>query len=135
VEVIVRVLVCGSRDWTAGEIVHVVLSGIWQMHVDTSFNDWPPNPFTVITGGAKGADSFAAEWAEKQAGVDLLVYRAKWEEHGKAAGPIRNQRMLEEGKPDCVVAFSDLPVTTGTADMIRRAKRADIVCWQVGRPR
>lgn len=43
--------------------------------------------------------------------------------NGKAAGPIRNQRMLDEGKPDLVVAF---PGGRGTADMVRRAKAAGV---------
>ena len=38
--------------------------------------------------------------------------------YGKAAGPIRNQQMLDEGKPDVVIAF---PGASGTADMINRA--------------
>jgi hypothetical protein len=40
---------------------------------------------------------------------------AEWERLGRKAGPIRNQRMLEEGKPDLVVAF---PGGTGTAGMM-----------------
>ena len=43
--------------------------------------------------------------------------------HGKGAGPIRNQRMLDAGQPDLVVAFEG---GRGTADMITRTKRAGI---------
>lgn len=39
--------------------------------------------------------------------MELLRFPAKWNEHGKAAGPIRNQQMLTEGKPDVVFAFHD----------------------------
>jgi hypothetical protein len=33
------------------------------------------------------------------------VPQGEWDELGKKAGPLRNQRMLDEGKPDLVVAF------------------------------
>jgi hypothetical protein len=33
------------------------------------------------------------------------VTQGEWDELGKKAGPLRNQRMLDEGKPDLVVAF------------------------------
>jgi len=51
------------------------------------------------------------------------MVRAKWSKHGRAAGPIRNQEMIDECKPDLVVAF---PGGRGTADMVRRAKAAGI---------
>ena len=41
------------------------------------------------------------------------------EKHGNAAGPIRNQRMLDHGKPDIVVAF---PGGSGTADMVKLSR-------------
>jgi hypothetical protein len=53
------------------------------------------------------------------------VFYADWDKHGRAAGPIRNQQMLDEGKPDLVVAFL-LPQGSGTLDMIRRTEKAGI---------
>jgi hypothetical protein len=47
---------------------------------------------------------------------------------GKAAGPIRNQRMIDEGKPDLVIAF---PGGRGTADMVSRAKKAGIPVQEI----
>ena len=51
------------------------------------------------------------------------VAEADWAKHGRKAGPIRNQRMIDEGRPDLVVAF---PGGTGTADMVERARVAGI---------
>jgi len=48
---------------------------------------------------------------------------ANWAELGRKAGPIRNQQMLDEGKPNLVVAF---PGGRGTADIVRRARAAGI---------
>lgn len=77
----------------------------------------------IMQGGARGADAMAREWAEVK-GVELLTFPADWGKDKKAAGPIRNQRMVTEGRPHCVIAF---PGTTGTDDMKRRARRAGIL--------
>ena len=58
----------------------------------------------IIEGYAKGADTLAGEWALAR-NIHLLTYPANWRKDGKAAGPIRNVRMLEEGHPDLVLAF------------------------------
>jgi hypothetical protein len=81
---------------------------------------------TVIEGGARGADALAASWVRNpgwEGTVEHEQYPAEWSLHGKAAGPIRNQEMLDVGKPDVVYAF---PGGRGTADMVRRANKAGI---------
>lgn len=55
--------------------------------------------------------------------VPVRVFKADWDKHGKAAGPIRNQQMLDEGKPDLVLAFAG---GKGTDDMCRRARAAGV---------
>jgi hypothetical protein len=52
------------------------------------------------------------------------VFPAKWDEYGKAAGPIRNQEMVDS-KPDLVLAFWD-GRSPGTLDAIKRAVLAGI---------
>jgi len=81
----------------------------------------------VIHGGAKGADTLAARSADNQ-GVTAEAYPADWGTHGKAAGPIRNQQMIDDAKPDVCWAFVDKPLaeSRGTADMVRRARKAGI---------
>ena len=76
----------------------------------------------MITGGAKGADWLGHYWAIKR-GIPYKVFPADWMTYGKAAGPIRNQQMLDDGKPDVVIAF---PGASDTADMINRAGLADV---------
>lgn len=73
---------------------------------------------TIIEGGATGVDSVAADFALMD-GCAIEEYQAKWKEHGVSAGPIRNRRMIEEGKPDVVIAF---PGGKGTANMVAQAK-------------
>ena len=79
----------------------------------------------IITGGASGADEVAQDWAI----VNWCQFETypvtpeEWARLGKKAGPLRNARMLAEGKPDLVLAF---PGGTGTADMVSKAKAAGV---------
>jgi hypothetical protein len=76
----------------------------------------------VIHGGASGADSLAHYWGLERE-VRTVTFNADWKNQGKAAGPLRNQRMLAEGRPDLVLAA---PGGKGTADMVRRARAAGV---------
>ena len=107
-----RVLVCGGRDYKDRREVYELLSCI---HQDDPIS-------RIIQGGALGADRFAADWA-RCAGVRVEEYKADWERHGKAAGPIRNGQMIRDGRPHLVLAF---PGGAGTANMIKQAKAAGI---------
>lgn len=109
-----RILVCGGRDYTDWFRFNRKMIGI--------IYPYGLEDTVIISGGAKGADTFAATWGERF-GLKVEEYPANWEEYGKAAGAIRNQQMLDEGKPDLVVAFSG---GKGTADMIRRAEKAGV---------
>lgn len=83
----------------------------------------------VMHGDAKGADRLAGK-AAVQFGVPVKSFPADWKTHPKAAGPIRNQQMLDyliwcrsKGHSVQVVAF---PGGKGTADMVERAEAAGI---------
>lgn len=106
-----RVLVCGSRTWTDVEAIGRELACF-------------PGDTTIIHGAAKGADAIA-ETIASQLGFKLLVFPAFWETEGRAAGPLRNLRMLAEGQPDLVLAFHKAG-SKGTAHMIRAAEFAGI---------
>lgn len=108
-----RLLVCGSRDWTNRQAIRRELTPLSKNTV-------------VIHGFSRGADRIAGEIAYGL-GLDLTIFPANWNRYGKPAGVIRNQRMLDEGKPDIVYAFHhNLDESTGTADMVERAKKAGI---------
>jgi len=107
-----RVLVCGGRDYHDHVRVSAVLD---KLHAEAGIA-------TIIEGGAHGADHCAASWADDR-GVSRQTYEADWENHGNFAGPMRNKRMLDEGKPDLVIAF---PGGKGTEDMKRKARKAGI---------
>jgi len=102
-----RVIVCGGRDYPDDAHVWRTLDALDDEHGIRA----------LAHGGATGADDHAGRWAEISR-IEHRVFRADWKKHGKAAGPRRNQKMLDEFKPDVVVAF---PGGRGTADMVRRA--------------
>ena len=81
----------------------------------------------LIEGDAPGADRLAGHWAQRN-GVTSVKYPADWGTHGKRAGPLRNLRMLREGKPELVVAF---PGGAGTAHMVQLARGAGVEVIEV----
>ncbi len=107
-----KLLVCGGRDYRDERDLFRVLDAIRLEHPVSM----------VIQGGARGADQLARTWAERRL-IPFAEYPADWNRHGKAAGPRRNQQMLDDGRPDLVVAF---PGGRGTDDMIRRAHDAGV---------
>ena len=59
-----------------------------------------------------------------------LEFPAHWSEHGKAAGIIRNQEMVDFIKDkDCKAIFFWDGASRGTGDCLNRAKRAGIYDW------
>lgn len=127
-----RILVCGGRDFTDKAFVYRILYDFiinhgltFDLDVFGPIYDWCK--ITIISGGAKGVDTFAINFSESY-GTKLEIYMADWEKYPKAAGPIRNQQMLDEAKPNIVIAF---PGGKGTANMIRRARKAGVEIREV----
>lgn len=113
-----RILFCGDRNWSDYDSV---------LETMRSYKN-NSGLVTVIEGEARGADTLA-RIAGEELGLTVVKYPADWDRHGKAAGPIRNQQMLDEGQPDMVVAFhNNINNSKGTRDMITRAKKAGINC-------
>jgi len=110
-----RVLVCGGRDF---HDMQLLVRALDALHARFRFR-------SLIHGGARGADQLAGRWA--RSGVlgasNVQVFEADWNKYGASAGPVRNQKMLDEGQPALVVAF---PGGAGTRDMVGRALKAGV---------
>jgi hypothetical protein len=123
-----RVLIYGGRDFgnvRAGNLSPEELerrSAEYRLGYDFLTSLFPHRDVAVIQGGAPGADALGADWAVCSE-VALTTFRADWSRWGRAAGPMRNARMLEEGRPDMAVEF---PGGRGTADMRKRLKAAGV---------
>ena len=110
-----RILVCGGRNFSDVRMLYDVLDGL------------KPQIDVLIHGDAKGADRLAGGWAIANK-IPVKKYPADWDTYGKTAGYIRNKRMLDEGKPDLVLAFRG---GAGTRNMINTAQRQNVKVKQV----
>lgn len=107
-------VVCGSRRFGDLELVIETLDRLTE----------PFDVVEVIHGAANGADTLADVWARRR-GLPRRRFHPDWDKHGKGAGPIRNQEMLDHVKEfdnARLVAFWD-GESRGTADMITRARK------------
>lgn len=132
-----RVLVCGGRDygWIDKEN-HIGFNQVEYDLMEEELN-MVTNPahggkwsFELICGMAVGADTMAYNWAKRH-GVEVHEFPADWNQYGKRAGYIRNKQMLDEGKPDLVIAF---PGGKGTAMMVNLARQAGVKVIEVSDP-
>lgn len=117
----VRVLVCGGRDFTNAPGLYAELSALHTRR-----------PFTALMHGmATGADRAAGRWARSH-GIEELTFEPDWARYGNHAGRMRNAHMLREGKPDLVIAF---PGNNGTRHMVRiaRQENVEVIESKVGR--
>ena len=84
---------------------------------------------SLFHGAARGADQ-AISCAADQLGWPQIAFPAAWQQHGRAAGPIRNRQMLERsldllaalpmGAGLLVIGF---PGSRGTASLLDQAHR------------
>jgi len=117
-----RILVCGGRDYIDYKEFDSLMDSVY-----SNLGEGYDFECVIIQGGAKGADFLARGWANSL-GFECIEFPADWKTYGKGAGHIRNQQMLDEGRPDVVVAF---PGGKGTKDMVARARKAGIEVIEV----
>lgn len=110
-----RILITGGRDFNHKEIVMQALT-------DT-IASFSGEEVVVVHGGAKGADTLAAECAKKL-GAGVECHPADWETHGKKAGPIRNVHMVNLGADICLAFPSQQ--SKGTWHCVKKAREAGI---------
>lgn len=122
-----KILVCGGRDFYNWELLRDTLEKYLPQPIEDRISYLDNKHIVIISGEAKGADSLAKDFS--------IVYRtgyerypAQWDKYGKSAGYRRNLQMLEEGKPDLVIAF---PGGKGTKNMIELSKKAGIEVRQI----
>lgn len=95
-------------------------------------------PDLVIVGDATGVDQSARNWCAAN-GTAYVIARANWQRWSRAAGPKRNQTIVDtlrafeqEISGDAPLSYRNevvlgaFPGGTGTADCIRRARKAHL---------
>lgn len=99
----IRVLVCGSETWSDSRFMLHTLRQL-------------PAGSIIIEGGAKGADTMAARYAD-QLGFEVEEFSANTD----------SQELLDEGEPDVVIAFHEsIADSEATKEICLLAKRDGI---------
>ena len=127
-----KVLIFGGRDFNDQNHMANVLNAFYDLN----------GPITcVVHGAAKGADLLGQHFARNWLGVPDEPYPAAWSDltapgavikqgrygpYNVIAGHQRNQRMIDEAKPEWAIMF---PGGAGTADMKARLDKAGIPVW------
>lgn len=108
-----RFIFTGSRHWTDEKPVERLLLAL--------MGKYPQ--MTVVHGDARGLDTLVGKIAT-ELGLRVEAWPAKWGTEGRAAGPLRNQRMVDQGAR----ATWAFPVdgSVGTYDCMNRADKAGI---------
>lgn len=88
------VAVTGGRDFSDSSLVDDALDKFHEDHEIT----------LLVHGGCSGVDFISKSWAKRN-GVHTAEIQALWDYYGRAAGPIRNEAMLANIKPDVLLAF------------------------------
>lgn len=115
-----KVIVCGGRNYNNKDYVFAALD---DFHVKNPIS-------TVVHGAANGADTLA-EFLAKRRNIPSIAYPAEWNKYNKAAGFIRNTKMIHEENPEMVLAF---PGGNGTAHMCRLAKENGLLVHYFNEP-
>ena len=78
----------------------------------------------IVSGGAVGVDSCAAEYAKKN-GLKLTVFLPQYERYGRAAPIARNKKIVDYA--DKIIAFWD-GKSKGTLSVIKYAQKTGKLC-------
>lgn len=106
-----RIIIAGSRTATVQQVRFALGSCSWSGFATC-----------IISGAAKGADQYGADWAREHQ-LAIREVPANWQKYGKRAGPVRNREMAAIA--DGLIAVWD-GVTRGTSNMIETAEDAGL---------
>lgn len=106
--------IVGSRDFTDYRIFCKFLQ--------QTLTKWGASPEKVISGGARGADTLAKKWAAER-GLPIVEHFPEWDNLGKAAGPIRNRKIVNDATH--LIAFPSR-TGSGTQNSIELAHKKGI---------
>lgn len=127
-----RLVVTGGREFYDDGLMNAVMDSLLEDWGITEIAHGAQQAWMPLTNRWRGADHYVGLWAESR-GVpcqEFPVNDAEWRRYGKAAGPIRNRRMLDEFQPDRVLAF---PGGKGTKDCATAAMQRGLDVFRARR--
>jgi hypothetical protein len=104
-----KIIIAGSRSITDFEIVKKAINK----------SGWKDLITEVVSGDCSGVDKLGEKWALAN-NKSVTKFKAKWDEHGRAAGPIRNGHMAEYA--EALICIWD-GSSSGSKNMIQQMKR------------
>ncbi len=111
-----RLAITGSRAWDERDVVEWAIESILR---EQGWTD-----MIVVHGGCRtGADAMADGYA-RSVGLDVEVFKADWQQYGRAAGPIRNRQMLLSGADELLAFIRNN--STGASGTVEIAKELGI---------
>lgn len=106
-----KVVIAGGRDFNDFPTLCTMMDKLLAEQINI-------NKITIISGGARGADTLGERYARLR-NFSLIKVKADWNKHRKSAGFIRNKEMLNIA--DGVVCFWD-GKSKGTGHMVNITK-------------
>ncbi len=86
-----------------------------------AYIDAHEKPENIVSGGAKGADTLATQFATEM-GIPLLIFKPDYQRYGRGATLVRNTQIIENA--EVVFAFWD-GQSKGTKDSIKKAEKLE----------
>lgn len=106
-----NIAIVGGRDFSDYTLLKESLSAYISIYSGI--------PDNIVSGGAKGADTLAAQFAAEM-DIPLLVFKPDYQKYRRGATLVRNTQIIENA--DVVFAFWD-GQSKGTKDSITKAKK------------
>jgi hypothetical protein len=113
-----KIIIAGGRDFTNWYQLHCQVAHILSLKFEWDSLD----EIEIVSGGARGVDKLGEKFA-KIYDIDLKIFPAKWNEHGKSAGFIRNNDMAKYAS--ALIAFWN-GKSKGTKHMIDTARKNNL---------
>lgn len=112
-----RILITGSRLWSREDVIAGALRDAW-------IEGGRPTDAILVSGACPtGADKIAERIWRRQ-GLPIEHHPADWKKYGRAAGPRRNQHMVDLGADICLAFILDY--SKGATFTVEAAKAAGI---------
>jgi predicted Rossmann fold nucleotide-binding protein DprA/Smf involved in DNA uptake len=107
--------IVGSRGFTDSKVIRDAILDFQRTH-------YSDRPLTIVSGGARGADSLGAFWA-RELSIPTIIHLPDWDRFGKSAGYRRNELIVRDA--DYVLAFfAPGPRSNGTQHTVDIARAA-----------
>lgn len=117
-----RILVAGSRSYNDFEEFRDIMNYICKDY----------NNIEIVSGGARGADSLAEEYA-KELSIPIKIFRANWVLYGKSAGYKRNIVMqdyiCEERERLCICFWDGESKGTSHHFLAAKARETELIVY------